>query len=104
MERKHGTIKRVLGRLQMDKTDSIDSVILERADFFSNLFLEPQILSSFELSKGYAPSILRTAQLMVYKDLLLAHTKQAAPRLLHRMIQTRTNRTHFPPFNSGDSI
>lgn len=57
-KRKHGTIKRILERLQLEKTEAGDSVVLSRATFLSNFFAGTHLLSVFELDRGFCPSML----------------------------------------------
>lgn len=69
-ERKHGTLKRVLERLQMDLTDADDATILSRATFLSNTFAGSHLLSSFELVRGLSPSLLGIPPRLISDQLL----------------------------------
>lgn len=54
LERKHSTVKRILERLQSDKSEATDAVLLSRALFLSNCFGGNHMLCSIQLAKGFA--------------------------------------------------
>ena len=70
-----------------------DYEILSRATFLSNVLYGSKKLSSFELARGYSPSICGTPQAPVSDALLQAHYEQAARRAIHRLLVSPSNRT-----------
>lgn len=103
VERKHATIKRILERLQLDKSETSDSILLSRAVFFSNCFCGSHLLSSFQLAKGYAPSLLGLPARIIDNELLQAHKEQQAVRALQRVARTRSANEN-PHYNPGDHV
>lgn len=89
LERKHRTLKAILERTAKESTFEPDRLILLRATFFSNCFSGTRILSSFELARGYAPSILGTSPRKVTPELMSAHKEQIAVRALQRLLHAR---------------
>lgn len=105
VERKNRTLKSILERLQSDNTAQDDSTILARATFLSNLFAGSSVLSSFELARGYTPSLIGQQQIYVTEELLEAHQQQAAVRALQRALRSRTP-SSIPPrcIKPGDRV
>lgn len=93
IERKNGTIKRILAKLSKERSNSSDETLLQRAVFISNIFSGNSILSSFQQARGYSPSILGLPQHFVTSDIMDAHKEQVAIRALQRAINTRAPRT-----------
>lgn len=90
IERKNGTIKRIVEKLQLDKSATEDGhSIIQKIPFLSNVFSGSSILSAFELARGYQPSILGTGSKAAGKDIIRAHLRQAAVRALHRLLRSR---------------
>lgn len=96
VERKNLTLKRILERLQLDKCSANDSTILARATFLSNIFSGSRLLSSFELVRGYTPSVLGLPKSSVTPELLEAYKEQVATRALQRLLSVRAPST-IPP-------
>ena len=96
VERKNGTLKLILERLQKENTRAPDDTILSRAVFLSNYFSGSRILSSFELAHGYAPSILGVPSTNFSPELLSAHKQQIATRALQRLLRSRAPSTIQP--------
>lgn len=88
-ERKHGTLNRILEKLQHDRTDAEAATILSRATFMSNMFAGSHILSAFELARGFSPSVLGIPARIVTSELLQAHKDQQATRALQRLMRSR---------------
>ena len=101
VERKNGTIKRILSKLDDEQSSADTETILARSAFFSNLFSGSKILSSFELVRGYCPSVVRLPRTIVTDDILQAHREQTAVRIFQRLLHSRihdVNRSdHFKP-------
>lgn len=96
VERKNGTVKRILERLQHDNSTASDATLLARATLLSNVFSGSKLLSSFELAIGYAPAILSLPQSVVSSELLEAYRDQCATRALQRLLSSRVSST-VPP-------
>ena len=96
VERKNGTLKNVLRRLAMIHSNASIETLVTRATFICNLFSGSQTLSSFELARGYHPSLIGIPSTQVSPDLLDAHTQQVATRALQRVLRSRTPNTPTP--------
>lgn len=88
IERKNGTIKRVLERIV--KADEISDIttLVAKACFLSNCLHGSKALSSFELARGYAPSIVGNPAQRIPDEILQAHKKQCARRALHKLLRS----------------
>lgn len=104
-ERKHGTLKRILQRLQQDRTGADDATVLSRATFMSNMFAGSHLLSSFELARGFSPCVLGIPARTVTDELLESHKDQQAMRALQRLMRARPI-PKMPPNNLkvGDPV
>lgn len=89
VERKNGTIKRILAKLEDESSDASAETIIARAVFLSNVFSGNRTLSSFELVRGYSPSILGLSTTAVTSELLQAHKEQIATRTMQKLINSR---------------
>ena len=105
VERKNGTLKDILRRLAMAHPKASMDALVARATFICNMFSGSQLLSSFELARGYQPSLLGVPPTYVTQELLDAHTQQVATRALQRVLRSRTPNTPTPGmFNPGDTV
>ena len=93
VERTNGTLKTILAKLNTDFSQADSMTLLSRATFLSNMFSGPKTLSSFQLSKGYSPSILGMPSTKITNELLEAHKEQTAVRALQILLDTRNPRT-----------
>lgn len=96
VERKNLSVKRILQRLQLYKSSSVDATIIARATFFSNAFSGSKTLSSFELALGYTPSILGLPFAVVSPEIMDAYKDQSSTHALQRLISSCTPST-IPP-------
>ena len=93
VERKNGTIKRILSKLENEPSSAAPEALIIRANFLSNLFSGSKVLSSFQLARGYSPSLLGLPRTLVTPDLLDAHREQVALRALQRLLKARKPNT-----------
>lgn len=105
VERKNKTIKAIIHRLDCEVTNANAETIIARAVFLSNLFSGSRKLSSFQLAKGYTPSLLGVPNSRISIELLEAHKEQAATRALQTLLNSK-NPTHLQRdiLKSGDHI
>ena len=96
VERKNGTLKQIIRRLDADVTTADARTIVHRATFLSNLFSGSRLLSSFELVRGYSPSVLGLPKTEVSEQLFQAHIEQTSTRALQRLIKSRVHETPPP--------
>lgn len=89
IERKNGTIKRVLDRIVKADSASSAATLVKKACFISNCLHGSKILSSFELARGYAPSIVGNPARKIPPDVLHAHKRQTAKRALHALLRSK---------------
>lgn len=106
VERKNGTIKRILERLQMDeKSEDNARTIVKKAIFLSNVFSGSSIMSAFELTRGYTPSILGKGSQAVTEEMLKAHKQQEAVRAIHRLLRSRNPKViNCTAIKEGDKV
>lgn len=58
VERENGTLKVILQKLNDEKSDAAAHPIVSSAAFLFNLFSGNRLLSSFQLVRGYSPSVV----------------------------------------------
>lgn len=105
VERKNATIKAILSKLNNESSEASVETLVRRAAFLSNLFSGNRVLSSFELVRGYRPSIVGLPSNLVTQELLDARKEQTPTRKSQRLLQSRAHHSHHPDlFNSGDSV
>lgn len=105
IERKHGTLRRIIERLQFYKITIDDNTLLSNATFLFNCLPGSHDLSSFKLARGYSPSVLGTPHNFVSPDILQGHIEQQATRALQRTLNSRYPSTIPPPQRKpGDPI
>ena len=68
-----------------------DFEILSRATFLKNALYGSKKLSSFELARGYSPSICGTPQAPVGKKIAEAYREQVARRAIHKLLASPTS-------------
>lgn len=92
VERQNGVFKMIMERLSKhDKTSEVDEVVA-RASLFTNLIKGSNVLSSFQLAKGYSPSILGMPRKFVPQELLDAHVEITAARAIHKVLKGKAPR------------
>lgn len=105
VERKNATLKTIIARLDDEKSNVSVNSLVERASFLSNMFSGNKILSSFQLVRGYKPSVIGLPRSLVTEELLDAHKEQVATRKLQRLLHSRAHRHHQPDlFSPGDNV
>lgn len=90
VERKIQVVKSILYKMNNEKTNASVSTLVARASFMCNFFSGNRILSSFELVRGYSPSIIGIPARTIPPEILQAHREQAAIRALQRLFQSRS--------------
>lgn len=90
MERKNGTVKSLLRKLDRDISKATAETLVRRAVFMSNMFSGSKVRSLFQLGWGYQPSIVVIPPSMVSEDLFQAHVEQAAIRALQKVRSSHT--------------
>jgi len=68
VERKNGTLRTIIAKLDSDVTEAGPEVVVSRAAFLSNMFSGSSVLSSFELVRGYSPSVVGIPKHMVSEN------------------------------------
>lgn len=90
VERNSEGFEEALDCLAKENTDASPAKIVDRALFLTSIFKESRILSTFELARGYLPSVAGILPAMVPYQLLGAHVKMAATRAVHKTLKTKT--------------
>lgn len=91
VERKNSVVRLLIQRLVKDGSYASASravsitpdELLSRATYLSNILYGSKLLSSFELARGYTPSISGLPASNLTEQLVEAHHEQAARRALH---------------------
>lgn len=105
VERKNRTIKAIIQRLDSEITNANADTIIARAVFLSNMFSGSRKLSSFQLTKGYTPSLLGIQSSRITLELLKAHKEQAATRALQTLLHSKNpNHLQRDVLKAGDPI
>ena len=105
VERKIGVVKSILYKLNDEVSTAAASSIVARAAFLSNLFSGNRLLSSFELARGFSPSIIGIPPSVVPQELLEAHREQVAIRALQRIAHSRAPAMpHSEIFSPGTPV
>lgn len=105
VERKNATIKRILERLVQADEDSSPEVLVAKACFLSNCLHGTKVLSSFELARGYTPSIVGNPSRKVPSEILDVHKRQSAIRALNQLMRSRhTKLLTKMDINTGDDV
>lgn len=105
VERKNETLKEIIRRLDDDITTANSDAIVARATFLSNIFSGSRLMSSFELARGYSPSILGLPRTDVTQELLHAHQEQVATRALQILLHSRLPYSPTPDiFSPNDNV
>jgi hypothetical protein len=102
VERRIGVIKQVLERLVVfndsltpgQRTPHVE--LLQQANFLVNIYVGTGTLSSFQVSRGYEPSLLGMPPTVVTQDMLAAHQQLVAVRALSRLLRSK----RFDPYSS----
>lgn len=105
VERKNSTIKAIVSKLDDERSDAWTETLVSSASFQSNMFSGNKLLSSFELARGYWPSILGIPKTVATEELLKAHREQVAIRTIQRLLNSNAPTvTYKDMFNSGDPV
>lgn len=105
VEREIQVVKSIIKRIDHEISFCSAEQILHRAIFFFKLFSGSCILSSFQLARGYQPSVLGIPPSVVPKELLNAHIEQKATRALQRaMLSNAARSVPQYAYRKGDSV
>ena len=89
IERNNGTLKLILSRLSRELTSASPQTLIARASFLTNMFHGTATLSSFQLARGYSPSILGMPSSDVSQELLDAHIESVAIRAVQKVLRSK---------------
>ena len=98
IERNNGTFKLILSRLSKEHSISSPHTLVARASFLTNMFHGNATLSSFQLARGYSPSILGMPSNDVSQELLDAHIESVAIRAIQKVLRSKV--PNVPPYTS----
>lgn len=111
VERRNGVMRMILARIVAandtlpESEQSTDSLLLERANFLVNLILGDETLSSFQLLKGYQPSLVGMPTTSLAPENVQAHLQISSQRALSRMLRSKSfNPYTKPPLSVGQII
>lgn len=86
VERNNGVFKNILARLEKETTEASPSVIFSTASLMSNMLHGNKDMSSFQLARGYSPSITGIPSTVVPTEFLDAHVRTSAARAVQRVM------------------
>ncbi|KAI0558243.1 hypothetical protein FGB62_224g07 [Gracilaria domingensis] len=98
VERKNRVLKDILERFELDDIQKSKTFQekLSNAGYISNIMYGNRVASSFELVRGYTPSLNATGQLFVSGEYLEVHKAMTARGILARIMRSR------PEYIRGD--
>lgn len=96
VERNNGLFKNILSRITKETTRASSNTLVARASFLTNMFHGNSILSSFQLARGYSPSILGIPNSRVTTEILNAYKRTSANRAIHRLLKSHDNHLIHP--------
>lgn len=106
VERRNGVMRQVLERL-VAGNDSLpaqnrvsDGLLLGRANFLGNIILGDATLSSFQLLKGYQPSLVGLPTSTLSPTNIETHLQLTTSRALSRMLRAK----NFNPYLQGSPL
>lgn len=105
VERNNGIFKLVVGKLQRADPKATPSNIIARASFVTNLLRGSRIMSSFQLARGYSPSVHGIPRRIMPQSLLDAHIEREATRALERVRKFNApNTLSLSSMSTGDTV
>lgn len=87
VERNNGIFKNILERLSKEKTVANEHLLVKRASFLTNMFHGSSLVSSFQLARGYSPSLLCIPAKIVPVMLIEAYKQTSAARALNKVLR-----------------
>lgn len=96
IERNNGVFRSVIDKLQKSDTKANPHTLVARASFFTNLIHGSKLMNSFQLARGYAPSILGIPRQVVTQELLDAHIDRESTRAMERVMKANAPNTINP--------
>lgn len=90
VERKNRVIKSIMERLVLANPEISAEELVARASFLSNVFAGSRIASSFEMARGYTPSIAGLPQHPVSERIVQAHRARTARRALQKLLSSHS--------------
>ena len=111
VERRNGVMRMILARL-VAGNDSLteakrvtDDLLIERANFLANLLLGDATLSSFQLLKGYQPSLIGIPATELSAENVRAHLEVRTTRAISRLLRSKSFSPYRkPPLQIGQRI
>lgn len=111
VERRNGVMRMVLERL-VTGNDSLpaskqvsDALLLERSNFLVNLILGDATLSSFQLLKGYQPSLVGLPASELSSENIQSHIQISTSRALSRLMRSKSfDPYRKPPLTEGQIV
>lgn len=91
VERKIHTLKIILRKLQIENCDDDPCELVTRAAFLSKVFVRNNVVCSFQLVRGYQPSIVRIPPEVMAQELLNTHVLQVAIRAFQTVLHENTS-------------
>lgn len=93
VERNNGIFKTVFIKVAAESKLTDIDILVKRASFITNLLHGNSILSSFQLARGYSPSVLCIPAKVVPSNLLIAYKQTSASRAVNKLLRSHQ---HLP--------
>lgn len=91
VERNNAVFKLVFDRISRELTSASLPALIHRASFLTNMFHGNATLSSFQLARGYSPSVIGIPSTIVPQSLLDAHIEISATRALQTLLRSKSS-------------
>lgn len=83
LERNNGVFKKVLSRIEKEKTSAQATLLIERAYFITNQLHQNSDVIAFQLTSDYTPSIVGVTTYFMSQDIFYAHAESCENRELY---------------------
>ena len=101
IERRYATLRKILEKLNRDRSGEDSSELVSCGTFLRNLFSGSKLASCFEQVRAYTSAVLGLPQSFVPRQLLDAHKEQKDARALESTLRARqphtVPKTSLPP-------
>ncbi len=105
VERKNRVLKDILERISKDPTCHTSFInLLSKATFISNALYGNKTVSSFEMARGYTPSINGSKNIPISEHILNAWKELESRRMLSRVLKSRPLSKRDKHVNVGENV
>lgn len=95
-ERNNGVFKSIMEKLQRADKNATPETSIARTSFLSNLTKGYKCISSFQMAKGFSPSILGIPMEVLSNETIKSHIDKESIRAIERIMKSNTPKTTDP--------